>query len=187
MSRQDTDLVLEGYEEGTDPKYSDRIQDQIDDRKATTGAANSLADQIIINNIEEEEDEGMDQDTEKGTTTQIEYAPKKDVPYTMSKSLSTVSSNIGAVEFENLMIWDMRDEMFYHSQLLIELFVAGSSSAVSGDGIPGIKNLHIWSIVYQEYKYDWSEHMARDERFHPAIMVMIFMTINYIITVIYLF
>ena len=112
MSRQDTDLVLEGYEEGTDPKYSDRIQDQIDDRKATTGAANSLADQIIINNIEEEEDEGMDQDTEKGTTTQIEYAPKKDVPYTMSKSLSTVSSNIGAVEFENLMICGMRDKMF---------------------------------------------------------------------------
>ena len=113
MSRQDTDLVLEGYEEGTDPKYSDRIQDQIDDRKATTGAVNSLADQIIINNIEEEEDECMDQDTEKGTTTQIEYAPKKDVPYTMSKSLSTVSSNIGAIKFEKLMICGMRDKMVF--------------------------------------------------------------------------
>ena len=33
LSRQDTDLVLEGYEEGTDPKYADRIQDRIDDRK----------------------------------------------------------------------------------------------------------------------------------------------------------
>ena len=113
MSRQDTDLVLEGYEEGTDPKYSDRIQVQIDDRNATTGAVNSLADQIIINNIEEEEDENMDQDTEKVTTTQIEYAPKKDVPYTMSKSLSTVSSNIGAIEFETLMICGMRDTMVF--------------------------------------------------------------------------
>ena len=102
MSRQDTDLVLEGYEEGTDPKYSDRIQDQIDDRKATTGTANSLADQIIINNIEEEEDEGMDQDTEKGTTTQIEYAPNDNndnIPYSMNKSLSTVSSNMGTKKF----------------------------------------------------------------------------------------
>ena len=57
-------------------------------------------------------DENMDQDTEKGTTTQIEYAPKKDVPYTMSKSLSTVSSNIGAIKFEKLMICGMRDKMF---------------------------------------------------------------------------
>ena len=123
LSRQDTDLVLEGYADGNNPKYSDRIQDQTDDRKAATGAVNSLADQIIINNIEEEEDEGMDQDTEKGTTTQIEYAPKKDVPYTMSKSLSTVSSNIGAIKFEKLMICGMRDKMvFYHSQLLIHLF-----------------------------------------------------------------
>ena len=113
MSRQDTDLVLEGYEEGTDPKYSDRIQDRIDDRKETTCAVNSLADQIIINNIEEEEDECMEQETEKGTTTQIEYAPKKDVPYTMSKSLSTVSSNIGVIEFEKVMIWGMRDKMFF--------------------------------------------------------------------------
>ena len=113
MSRQDTDLVLEGYADGNNPKYSDRIQDQTDDRKATTGAVNSLADQIIINNIEEEEDENMDQDTEKGTTTQIEYAPKKDVPYTMSKSLSTVSSNIGAMKFEKLMICGMRDKMVF--------------------------------------------------------------------------
>ena len=98
MSRQDTDLVLEGYEEGTDPKYSDRIQDQIDDRKATTGAVNSLADQIIINNIEEEEDESMDQETEKGATPQIEYAPNNNIPYSMNKSLSTVSSNIGTTK-----------------------------------------------------------------------------------------
>ena len=81
-------------------------------------------------------------------------------------------------------MWYERYNGFYHSQLLVDLFVAGSSSTVSGDGIPGIKNLHIWSIVYQEYKYDWSEHMARDERFHPAIMVMIFMKINYVITII---
>ena len=31
--------------------------------------------------------------------------------------------------------------------------------------------MQILSVVWQEYKYDWSEHMARDERFHPAIMV----------------
>ena len=87
------------------------------------------------------------------------------------------------------MICGMRNKIFfiYHSQLLIDIFVSGTSSTVSGDGIPGIKNLHIWSIVYQEYKYDWSEHMARDERFHPAIMVIIFMKINYIITIIYPF
>ena len=93
LSRQDTDLVLEGYADGNNPKYSDRIQDQTDDRKAATGAVNSLADQIIINNIEEEEDEGMDQDTEKGTTTQIEYAPNDNndnIPYSMNKSLSTL-------------------------------------------------------------------------------------------------
>ena len=99
MSRQDTDLVLEGYADGNNPKYSDRIQDQTDDRKATTGAVNSLADQIIINNIEEEEDEGMDQDTEKGMTTQIEYAPNNNIPYSMNKSLSTVSSNMGTKKF----------------------------------------------------------------------------------------
>ena len=99
MSRQDTDLVLEGYADGNNPKYSDRIQDQTDDRKATTGAVNSLADQIIINNIEEEEDESMDQDTEKGTTTQIEYAPNDNIPYSMNKSLSTVSSNMGTKKF----------------------------------------------------------------------------------------
>ena len=99
LSRQDTDLVLEGYEDGNDPKYSDRIQNQTDDRKATTGAVNSLADQIIINNIEEEEDESMDQDTEKGATTQIEYAPNNNIPYSMNKSLSTVSSNIGTTKF----------------------------------------------------------------------------------------
>ena len=99
MSRQDTDLVLEGYADGNNPKYSDRIQDQTDDRKATTGAVNSLADQIIINNIEEEDDESMDQDTEKGTTTQIEYAPNDNIPYSMNKSLSTVSSNMGTTKF----------------------------------------------------------------------------------------
>ena len=99
MSRQDTDLVLEGYADGNNPKYSDRIQDQTDDRKAATGAVNSLADQIIINNIEEEEDEGMDQDTEKGTTTQMEYAPNDNIPYSMNKSLSTVSSNMGTTKF----------------------------------------------------------------------------------------
>ena len=99
MSRQDTDLVLEGYADGNNPKYSDRIQDQTDDRKATTGAVNSLADQIIINNIEEEEDESMDQETEKGATTQIEYAPNNNIPYSMNKSLSTVSSNMGTTKF----------------------------------------------------------------------------------------
>ena len=99
LSRQDTDLVLEGYEEGTDPKYADRIQDRIDDRKETTCAVNSLADQIIINNIEEEEDESMEQDTEKGTTTHIEYAPNDNIPYSMNKSLSTVSSNMGTTKF----------------------------------------------------------------------------------------
>ena len=34
-------------------------------------------------------------------------------------------------------------------------------------------NMQILSVVWQEYKYDWSEHMARDERFHPAIMVSV--------------
>ena len=33
--------------------------------------------------------------------------------------------------------------------------------------------MQILSVVWQEYKYDWSEHMARDERFHPAIMVSV--------------
>ena len=75
--------------------------------------------------------------------------------------------------------------LLYDSKVLFDHLVSGSTSTASGDGIPGIKNLHIWSIVYQEYKYDWSEHMARDERFHPAIMVIKFVKINYIITTIY--
>ena len=40
-------------------------------------------------------------------------------------------------------------------------------------------NLQILSVVWQEYKYDWSEHMARDERFHPAIMVSKSISFNY--------
>ena len=37
--------------------------------------------------------------------------------------------------------------------------------------------MQILSVVWQEYKYDWSEHMARDERFHPAIMVSLSISI----------
>ena len=47
----------------------------------------------------------------------------------------------------------------------------GSSSTDSNNG--GRMNMQILSVVWQEYKYDWSEHMARDERFHPAIMVCV--------------
>ena len=50
-------------------------------------------------------------------------------------------------------------------------FYLGSTSTDSNNG--GRMNMQILSVVWQEYKYDWSEHMARDERFHPAIMVIV--------------
>ena len=49
--------------------------------------------------------------------------------------------------------------------------ITGSSTTSVAESSQGLRNFQIWGIVWQEYKYDWSEHMARDERFHPAIMV----------------
>ena len=51
------------------------------------------------------------------------------------------------------------------------LLTGSTSSTLSETNNGGMMNMQILSVVWQEYKYDWSEHMARDERFHPAIMV----------------
>ena len=59
-------------------------------------AVPSLIDSMVINNIEEEDDENLDQDSDKDMAKQIEYHPEVVVhpPREMNKTLSQ-NSNIG--------------------------------------------------------------------------------------------
>ena len=87
--------MLAGYNQNQGHNNSTEIS-QNNNPNTSSVAVPSLIDSMVINNIEEEDDENLDQDSDKDMAKQIEYHPEVVVhpPREMNKTLSQ-NSNIG--------------------------------------------------------------------------------------------
>ena len=95
LGTRNTDLVLAGYNQDQSHNNSTEMS-QNHNPNTSSVAVPSLIDSMVINNIEEEDDENLDQDSDKVMAKQIEYHPEVVVhpPRAMNKTLSQ-NSNIG--------------------------------------------------------------------------------------------
>ena len=95
LDARNTELVLAGYNQDQSHNNSTEMS-QNHNPNTSSVAVPSLIDSMVINNIEEEDDENLDQDSDKDMAKQIEYHPEVVVhpPREMNKTLSQ-NSNIG--------------------------------------------------------------------------------------------
>ena len=93
LSRRNTDLVLAGYNHTNSSRRSSKQNPNL-----TTDAVPSIVNQMVINNIEEEDDENIDQDSDNVAAKQLEYHPQVVVtsPRQINKTMSE-HSNIGNI------------------------------------------------------------------------------------------
>ena len=95
LDPRNTELVLAGYNQDQSHNNSTEMS-QHHNPNCSSVALPSLIDSMVINNIEEEDDENLDQDSDKVMSKPIEYHPEVVVhpPREMNKTLSQ-NSNIG--------------------------------------------------------------------------------------------
>ena len=98
LSRRNTDLVLAGYSRrnSSHRTMNSSRRSSKQNTNSSTDAVPSIVNQIVINNIEEEDDENIDQDSDNVAAKQLEYHPQVVVtsPRQINKTMSE-HSNIG--------------------------------------------------------------------------------------------
>ena len=98
LSRRNTDLVLAGYSRrnSTHRTLNSSRRSSKQNTNSSTDVVPSIVNQMVINNIEEEDDENIDQDSNNVVAKQLEYHPQVVVtsPRQINKTMSE-HSNIG--------------------------------------------------------------------------------------------